>query len=384
MSYGKPNFGLLFQAQDNFNPFQAVGAEQQNRALNLEQAALAQKQEASQLGAILQSQQIRAAKDAAFLQMQQADKAAQERESIRKQNKIETEKKMKQDLYIREKDMQQRDQLAKFNAQQAALRAQEQREQAAQNARNNILLQGEVSNKLQERRLESQKQIQELKFKRKDQEAAQQKLIDQQVQQAMDNDDFATVARLVGPMKAQQLQKAKQSISKESSEGAKFEGNVRDVIRSVDLLDRTIGQGKGGGTLAYLDYAPEALQDFTLSPEQREIRLARERAADAIGRLQSGGAINRDEAARFMRFLPSAGDDTQTIRLKLNQLKDSMKERLEAKGIRGKKLQKILNQEQSDITPNAQTQRTRNILDQQSRQIDQRMKMIEQQLGIGG
>jgi hypothetical protein len=41
---------------------------------------------------------------------------------------------------------------------------------------------------------------------------------------------------------------------------------------------------------------------------------------DAIGRLRSGGAISADEQKNFMRFIPSAFDDKDTVAYKLSQL----------------------------------------------------------------
>jgi hypothetical protein len=51
-----------------------------------------------------------------------------------------------------------------------------------------------------------------------------------------------------------------------------------------------------------------------------EYKAAIANATDVIGRLRSGGAIQRDEERRFLALLPQAFDDPQTAQYKLNQV----------------------------------------------------------------
>jgi hypothetical protein len=45
-------------------------------------------------------------------------------------------------------------------------------------------------------------------------------------------------------------------------------------------------------------------------------------ATDVIGRLRSGGAISGDEEKRFLKMLPKAGDNSQTVQYKLNSVRN--------------------------------------------------------------
>lgn len=61
---------------------------------------------------------------------------------------------------------------------------------------------------------------------------------------------------------------------------------------------------------------------------------ARTNVSEAIGRLASGGAISKDEEARFLRMIPAYADDEPTARRKLQQLRESMETKLVAYGFK--------------------------------------------------
>lgn len=54
---------------------------------------------------------------------------------------------------------------------------------------------------------------------------------------------------------------------------------------------------------------------------------------EAVGRMQSGGAINSDEAARFRTLIPKATDSAAVQQVKLRQMEQLMTERLNTFGI---------------------------------------------------
>jgi hypothetical protein len=54
---------------------------------------------------------------------------------------------------------------------------------------------------------------------------------------------------------------------------------------------------------------------------------------EAIGRMQSGGAINKEEAARFRALAPTTGDTPEIRAQKLSQMRYEMGARLKTLGI---------------------------------------------------
>ena len=64
---------------------------------------------------------------------------------------------------------------------------------------------------------------------------------------------------------------------------------------------------------------PNAIQ----SEGVQKIEFLKQDLADRIGRLRSGGAINSGEEARFMQFLPKAGDSDSTVKFKLGKLQSA-------------------------------------------------------------
>jgi len=59
---------------------------------------------------------------------------------------------------------------------------------------------------------------------------------------------------------------------------------------------------------------------------------AQRRAAEAYGRMQSGGAINKEEEARFLKMLPGITDSKEMQRQKLTGQRDEMMSRLKTLG----------------------------------------------------
>jgi len=60
---------------------------------------------------------------------------------------------------------------------------------------------------------------------------------------------------------------------------------------------------------------------------------SRTRFQEALGRLQSGGAINKDEEARFLKMAPTVFDSEEMQRSKLKNLYVEFAERMKTKGI---------------------------------------------------
>lgn len=63
-----------------------------------------------------------------------------------------------------------------------------------------------------------------------------------------------------------------------------------------------------------------------------EYTMARERAAEAFGRMQSGGAINNEEGKKFKGYLPSSTDSKEIQRKKLIDQRNEMLSRLKTLG----------------------------------------------------
>jgi hypothetical protein len=63
-----------------------------------------------------------------------------------------------------------------------------------------------------------------------------------------------------------------------------------------------------------------SLPQFARSGEAQAYAQLRDQIAEAVGRLNSGGAINEEERIQFYRFVPGFGDTPETAALKLQEL----------------------------------------------------------------
>lgn len=368
---GRPNFGLLFQGQDNFDPFQAVRADQNNTQLALQAANMMMNQEQAQMSSLLGRSQQRAAQEARAMQQKQVSKAMAERAKEREQNKIMTQSRMDQQLYLAQKEQEQA-------ALQADLsrRAQIQQEQLrAQNAKDNVMLQGQINSDLQERRIAAGIEEQRMKLEAAGKAKARNPELDAAINQALKNQDYDQLNQLVGPEQALKLRKAQQGVIQKSAGDAKYINNSVTVMNSTNQLETMYKNGEfTAKDLAVLKYAPGVVADFTLTPKQRQLRAIIEAAADSYGRIQSGGAINKEEEARFMQLLPSAGDDEQTVLFKLRNLRQIARRGLESKGMSQEQINKLINRNSQEQQNSGQQIR------QRQQQINSRLSTIEEEM----
>ncbi len=65
---------------------------------------------------------------------------------------------------------------------------------------------------------------------------------------------------------------------------------------------------------------------------------ARVQMSEAIGRLNSGGAIGKDEEQRFYKMIPTSADDDETARRKLANFRQEMELKLSAYGVKPENL----------------------------------------------
>ena len=102
--------------------------------------------------------------------------------------------------------------------------------------------------------------------------------------------------------------------------------NSSDKVRAdnLKLLDRSM--------VDIEDALMKGVNTFSLMGDN-EFTLAAKYAAEAFGRMQSGGAINDEESAKFLSLLPTYKDSDKVKKLKIEQAKKLVKERAETLGI---------------------------------------------------
>ncbi len=106
----------------------------------------------------------------------------------------------------------------------------------------------------------------------------------------------------------------------ESGETAKVTSIATGGTGNVGQLEAAEEAGDiDQSTLAAADFVPEIFNIF-LSPNVQKFKTARDDLADQIGRLRSGGAINKEEETRFINQLPKFGDSKDVRLWKLGRL----------------------------------------------------------------
>ncbi len=94
--------------------------------------------------------------------------------------------------------------------------------------------------------------------------------------------------------------------------------NARLAFQSVGEMTNALGKG-----------------DWTFSPVgDNDFTLARTKFEEALGRMQSGGAIQNDEAARFRKMAPTAMDSNEMQLKKLTLLQNEFGQRLQTLGFK--------------------------------------------------
>jgi hypothetical protein len=96
-----------------------------------------------------------------------------------------------------------------------------------------------------------------------------------------------------------------------SADEKKQVGSIASAVRAMNEMESSLDRGIGP---EYIDVNTPFVGQFKSdTPFTRSQRMA----AEIFGRLQSGGAINKDEEKRFIAMGPRAGDDPQTRKNKI-------------------------------------------------------------------
>lgn len=105
-----------------------------------------------------------------------------------------------------------------------------------------------------------------------------------------------------------------------SSADRKLQSYANSGLNSLDTIEQILTNDSGSQMGALL---PSAL-GFLKSANSRQLETAISNVADSIGRLRSGGALNKDEETRFRAQLPTMFDDPETVKMKLNSIRNDL------------------------------------------------------------
>lgn len=111
--------------------------------------------------------------------------------------------------------------------------------------------------------------------------------------------------------------------------GADVKQKIGHITSGLQALTKYEDEFRKGGRQKYVDASTPLVGGIISSTPIDEARTSME---EAIGRLASGGAINKDEEARFRRMLPRAGDSDEDAARKLVDLRRDMEGKLTAYG----------------------------------------------------
>lgn len=113
--------------------------------------------------------------------------------------------------------------------------------------------------------------------------------------------------------------------------GGEVKQKIGHLTSGLQALTKYENTFRNGGRQAYIDSSTPLIGNFVASTPIDEARTSVE---EAIGRLASGGAINRDEEARFRRMLPRAADSDDDAARKLLDLRRDMESKLAVYGFK--------------------------------------------------
>ena len=116
-----------------------------------------------------------------------------------------------------------------------------------------------------------------------------------------------------------------------SAEKAKFNTQVSQGLDALNKLDEGFGKGDFNASTMAAGSTPNFLNSLK-STNVQKYELLKMQASEMFGRLQSGGAINKDEEKRFLQMLPSFGDSPETAQYKLKQSRQYYMEAQKAMG----------------------------------------------------
>jgi len=102
-------------------------------------------------------------------------------------------------------------------------------------------------------------------------------------------------------------------------------GGLEDIITMRSLIKDVGGKITAGTVSGGVPFFGGVIGKLS-KPKEKQLRSVRSNLADRIGRIRSGGAINKDEEKRFMGLLPGFADDPETIEFKLEKLEKEFSE----------------------------------------------------------
>lgn len=128
---------------------------------------------------------------------------------------------------------------------------------------------------------------------------------------------------------------AEQKIGKLGAEGRSKVGSIVSGLEAIDKMGTAIEKGYDADYItSETPLIGGFISDNPFTESQRVL-------TEVVGRLQSGGAINKDEEKRFYNMGPRAGDSAQTQRRKLANQKEFLRNKLTAFGINEQELPQI-------------------------------------------
>jgi hypothetical protein len=114
-------------------------------------------------------------------------------------------------------------------------------------------------------------------------------------------------------LREQELNKKSEPVAKPATEDERKRfDNVQMGLKSIDLMEQALKEGQN-------TFSMVGDNDFTVGAREFE---------EALGRMQSGGAIQKDEAKRFREMLPSWTDSAEMKDKKLKRVRAEMQARM--------------------------------------------------------
>lgn len=162
-------------------------------------------------------------------------------------------------------------------------------------------------------------------------------------------------AELMTPYQAAQikLERDKLNLSREEKTAKATPKSYDDKLKSLNATDRARYDNVIMATKAAEDMGA-ALQagnnTFSIIGDN-EFTIAERDFSEALGRMQSGGAITDDEAAKFMKMAPKFMDSDEIRQSKLARIKSEMESRLATLGFSGDEIPQLANRKS---TPKSQ------------------------------
>jgi hypothetical protein len=134
----------------------------------------------------------------------------------------------------------------------------------------------------------------------------------------------------------QNLADRNKPLSQESAKVVSLAQGGLDI--AAQLKDQFFTKGKFNN-FKFQDAALGAsYPNIIASKDAQLFETRRQNLSDSVGRMRSGGAINKDEETRFLKLIPRLGDSEETIKYKLDQLNkefSAVQKAMDPYGIRG-------------------------------------------------